>query len=47
MKMISYLPNFTAVKIPKSTNIATKNNFFLKEASSTAKSIPEKISSDC
>ncbi|MEG4066059.1 DUF4347 domain-containing protein, partial [Microcoleus sp. Pol11C2] len=34
--MISYLPNFTAVKIPKSTNIATKNNFFFAQASSTA-----------
>ncbi|MEG5066172.1 DUF4347 domain-containing protein, partial [Microcoleus sp. B3-A4] len=34
--MLSNLPNFTAVKIPKSTNIATKNNFFLKKASSTA-----------
>ncbi|WP_333362103.1 DUF4347 domain-containing protein, partial [Microcoleus sp. N3A4] len=36
MKMISNLPNLSAVKIPKLTNIATKNNFFLKEASSTA-----------
>ncbi|MEG4575467.1 DUF4347 domain-containing protein, partial [Microcoleus sp. N3A4] len=34
--MISNLPNLSAVKIPKLTNIATKNNFFLKEASSTA-----------
>ncbi|MEG5100896.1 DUF4347 domain-containing protein, partial [Microcoleus sp. AT13-A5] len=34
--MISNLPNLSAVKIPKSTNIATKNNFFIEKASSTA-----------
>ncbi|MEG4044318.1 DUF4347 domain-containing protein, partial [Microcoleus sp. Pol17_C1] len=34
--MISYLPNFTPVKIPKFTNIAAKNNFFFEKASSTA-----------
>ncbi|MEG4580003.1 DUF4347 domain-containing protein, partial [Microcoleus sp. MON1_C5] len=34
--MISNQRHFSAVKIPKSTHFATKNNFFLKQASSTA-----------
>ncbi|MEP6578607.1 DUF4347 domain-containing protein, partial [Microcoleus vaginatus GB2-A3] len=34
--MISNQRHFSAVKIPKSTHLATKNNFFLTKASSTA-----------